>query len=132
LLNPAPQVHAATSSITVTRYHFHRFKLSRIVLLRTGPAALAWTSRSAKSFLKRAERLVAQQWPPDGLPLRERGKAFSILWCRQELREMIDAIQQGAIRHQAIVLAPEMGRRAGPRPIGGGRGQLRLIAVRVG
>jgi hypothetical protein len=77
-------------------------------------------------LLKLAERLVAHQWPPDGLPLRERGKAFRILWCRQELREMIDAIEQGANRHQAIVLAPQMCRRAGPRPIGSGRGQFRF------
>jgi hypothetical protein len=66
--------------------------LSWVILLRRGPAALAWTERSAKSFLKLAERLVAHQWPPDGLTLRESGNPFGILWSLQEFREIIDAL----------------------------------------
>jgi hypothetical protein len=45
------------------------------------------------------------------------------------LREIIDATQQGTNRHQAIVLAPKMGWRAGPRSIGSGRSQLRIDRI---
>jgi hypothetical protein len=48
--------------------------------------------------------LVAHQWTPDGLTLRESGNPFRILWYLQEFREIIDAIEQGTNSHQAIVI----------------------------
>jgi len=73
--------------------------------------------------------VLTQQGSPYGLALRESGNPFRIRWDLQEFRETIDAIQQGTNRHQAIVFAPQMGGRAGPRPIGRARRPLGVDGI---
>jgi hypothetical protein len=86
------------------------------------------SARTIEEFLA-LEPLKGTVDSSDGLTLRESGKMFRICWHLQELRDTIDAIQQGANSHQAIVFAPDMCWRAGPRPIDSRRSQLRLDGI---
>jgi hypothetical protein len=79
---------------------------------------LARTKRSAKPLLKFGERVLVHQVSSDGLTPSERGDPFRVRWQIQELGESLHAFQSRSNSHQAIVLAPEMRGRAGPRPIG--------------
>ncbi len=115
--------------ITVTLYRLHQFQLSWVLVVGRGSTTLVRTKRSAKPLLKFDELVLAHQWSSDGLTPSERGDPFRVRWQIQELGDILHAFQSRSNSHQAVVLAPEMCGRAGPRPIGRRCSEPRLDGI---